>query len=126
MLLIDSLKDNVLFFLPLLYFNKTNVHSHTQTLEAKLRSVEEARDRVAKEAEAEVERATERLHKCERDRAVLEGRLVGLEGTEEALRRERQTTSTLRQDLHLQQTQVEQLNSLTTQLHQTIHQLKHK
>lgn len=88
--------------------------------------MEEARDRVGKEAEAEVERATERLHKCERDRAVLEGRLAGLDGTEEALRRERQTSSTLRQDLHLQQTQVEQLGTLTTQLHQTIQQLKNK
>ncbi|KAK4299771.1 hypothetical protein Pmani_027988 [Petrolisthes manimaculis] len=97
-----------------------------KTLEGKLRSLEEGRDRAVKEAETDVERATERLHQCERDRAVLEGRVSGLEGMEESLRRERQTTSTLRQDLHLQHTQVEQLSALTTQLHQTIQQLKDK
>lgn len=79
-----------------------------------------------RELEDREQRAIEELHNVEREKVVLEARVVALENLEGLLRKEREDSSTLRQELHQQRAQAEQLKTLTGELQQHLQLLKNK
>ena len=57
---------------------------------------------------------------------VLEARVVALENLEGLLRKEREESSTLRQEIHKLRGEAEQLQDLNAELQQQIQQLENK
>ncbi|XP_068215392.1 centrosomal protein of 83 kDa [Palaemon carinicauda] len=97
-----------------------------KNLETTLNNYGSKSDAKVSELEAKEQRTQEKLHEVEREKVVLEARVVALENLEGLLRKEREDSSLLRQELHLQRAEAEQLQSLNAELQQQIKLLKNK
>ncbi|XP_064101809.1 myosin-10-like [Macrobrachium nipponense] len=97
-----------------------------KSLEATLNNFESKSDAKVSEIEAKEQRTLERLREVEREKVVLEARVISLENLEVLLRKEREDSSVLRQEIHQHRAEAEELQSLNAELHQQIKHLKNK
>nr|XP_045617376.1 plectin-like isoform X2 [Procambarus clarkii] len=104
----------------------SQLQDQLKVLEATAKSAEEKRDTRESKFRAEVDQMTEKLHGVEKEKAVLEARVASLEGMEGLLRREREDSSSLRQELLQHQAEVQQLKVLNKDLHLNIQQLNNQ
>ncbi|KAK7082179.1 hypothetical protein SK128_016150 [Halocaridina rubra] len=88
--------------------------------------MENKRDARLTELEAKEHNALEKLRNAEREKVVLEARVLALENLEGLLRKEREDSSTLRQELHQQRAEADQLKTLNAELQQQMQLLKKK
>lgn len=104
----------------------SQLQDHIRVLETKTKGLEEKRDTGLSDLQTEVQQVTEKLHSVEREKVVLEARVASLESMEGLLRREREDSSTLRQELHKQEAETQELKTHISDLQQQCHQLKNK
>ncbi|XP_047479382.1 paramyosin-like [Penaeus chinensis] len=95
-----------------------------KSLEATISSLEGKSDGRVHELEQTVQNTVERLHKEEREKAVLNARVATLESLESLLKREKEENSSLREELHRQEAEGQRMGNLNKDMQRQIQDLK--
>lgn len=97
-----------------------------QSLEATISSLEGKSDGRVQELELSLQNTVEKLHREEREKAVLSARVTTLESLESLLKREKEESSSLREELHRHEAEGQRVGSLNKDMQRQIQELKAK
>ncbi|XP_042872626.1 trichohyalin-like isoform X2 [Penaeus japonicus] len=95
-------------------------------LEATISSLEGKNDSRVHELESSLQNTIDKLHREEREKAVLNARVTTLESLESLLKREKEENSSLREELHRQEAEGKRMGSLNKDMQKEIQELKAK
>ena len=85
-----------------------------------MRSLEEQREGRGKELKEELQAMMAKLQVVEKEAAVSGARVASVEDLERLLRQERESSSSLRQELHRCQAEVQELKAINADLQQSL------
>ncbi|XP_050729645.1 trichohyalin-like [Eriocheir sinensis] len=103
--------------------HNAELQEEVKKLEDKLRKMEERQEGRGRELREELRVTTEKLQAAEKEAAIAGARVASLEELEKVLRQERASASTLRQELHRSQAEVQELSDKNGELRKTLKRL---
>ncbi|XP_063888560.1 early endosome antigen 1-like isoform X2 [Scylla paramamosain] len=106
--------------------HNAELQQEVKTLEDKVQSLENQRESRVKELREQLKATMEKLQVVEKEAAVAGARLASVEDLERLLRQERESSSSLRQELHHCQAEVQELKAMNADLHQNLQQIGDK
>ncbi|MPC36454.1 hypothetical protein E2C01_029912 [Portunus trituberculatus] len=106
--------------------HNAELQQEVKALEDKVQSLEQQRESGVREVREQLKATMEKLQAAEKEAAVAGARLASVEDLERLLRQERESSSSLRQELHHCQAEVQEMKAMNAELHQNLQQIGDK
>lgn len=106
--------------------HNADLQLEVKALEDKVQSLEKQQESRVREVREQLRATMEKLQAAEREAAVTGARVASVEDLERLLRQERESSSSLRQELHHCQAEVQELKATNGDLHRNLQEISEK